>query len=244
MVNEIMKLKYNRVLLKLSGESLCEKGGFGIDGEAATETAKRINDIKSIGAQIAIVIGGGNLLRGAAFSQKANLIPRAVADYMGMLATVMNATALKETLSSLGVKAVVLSAIEVEAINQLFTRSLAVKYLEEGYVVILAGGTGNPFFSTDTCAALRACQIDADLIIKATKVDGVYTSDPMKDSTATLIKKITFQEVVANDLKIIDHAAMTLCRENKIPVRVLNMFKNDDIIRAIMGEDIGTEISD
>jgi uridylate kinase len=235
-------LKYKRILLKLSGESLCEKGGFGIDGEASVETARRIDEICKTGAQIAIVVGGGNLLRGAAFSQGAKLIPRATADYMGMLATVMNAAALCETLKSIGRKAKVLSAIEVEAINEPFVRENAINYLEEGRVIILAGGTGNPFFSTDTCAALRACQIDADMIVKATKVDGVYTADPMKDPDAKLIKKITYQDIVAKDLKIIDHAAMTLCRENDIPVRVLNMFKGDDIIRALKGEDVGTII--
>jgi uridylate kinase len=150
---------------------------------------------------------------------------------------------LAETLSSIGQRAKVLSAIPVEALNEPFVRGKAIEYLENGTVVILAGGTGNPFFSTDTCAALRACQIDADLIIKATKVDGVYTADPMKDASATLIKKISYQEILSKDLKVIDHAAMTLCRENNIPVRVLNMFKGDDIIRAIKGEDVGTIIS-
>lgn len=238
------ELKYKRVLLKLSGESLCEKGGFGIDGDACKTTAARLMEIQQSGAQLSIVIGGGNLLRGAAFSKGADLIPRAVADYMGMLATVMNAAALRETLVSLGTKAVVLSAIEVEAINELFTRQRALDYLEAGYIVVIAGGTGNPFCSTDTCASLRACQIDADLIIKATKVDGVYTADPMKDPSAVLIKKITFQEVISKDLKVIDHAAMSMCREAGIPVRVLNMFKNNDIIRALRGEDVGTEISE
>lgn len=236
-------LKYKRVLLKLSGESLCQKGGYGIDGDSAEETAKRISQICACGAQVAIVIGGGNLLRGAAFSQDAKLICRSTADYMGMLATVINASALAETLSSIGQRAKVLSAIPVEALNEPFVRGKAIEYLENGTVVILAGGTGNPFFSTDTCAALRACQIDADLIIKATKVDGVYTADPMKDASATLIKKISYQEILSKDLKVIDHAAMTLCRENNIPVRVLNMFKGDDIIRAIKGEDVGTIIS-
>jgi len=236
-------LKYKRLLLKLSGESLCEKGSFGIDGDAAKSTAHRIAQICSAGAQVAIVVGGGNLLRGAAFSQGATLIPRSTADYMGMLATVMNAAALAETLNSIGQPARVLSAIHIDALNEPFERSRAIGYLEKGIVVILAGGTGNPFFSTDTCAALRACQIDADLIVKATKVDGVYTADPMKDPKAVLIKKITYQDVMSKDLKVIDHAAMTLCRENNIPVRVLNMFKGDDIIRAIKGEDVGTIIS-
>ncbi len=235
-------IKYKRLLLKLSGESLCEKGGFGIDGDSTKSAAHRISQICKAGAEVAIVVGGGNLLRGAAFSQGAALICRSTADYMGMLATIMNAAALAETLNSIGQPAKVLSAIHIEAINEPFVRSKAIEYLEKGVVVILAGGTGNPFFSTDTCAALRACQIDADLIVKATKVDGVYTADPMKDPTATLIKEITYQEVMSKDLKVIDHAAMTLCRENNIPVRVLNMFKGDDIIRAIRGEDIGTII--
>ncbi len=238
------KLKYKRVLLKLSGESLCGDSGFGIDGEAAKATAERIKQLSDSGAQVAVVIGGGNLLRGAIFSQNASLIPRATADYMGMLATVMNGAALCETLKSIASTAKLLSAIEVEAISELFVRDKAIEYLKNGNVIILAGGTGNPFFSTDTCAALRACQIEADLIVKATKVDGVYTADPFKDPSAKLIKKITYQDILANDLKIIDHAAMSLCRENKIPVRVLNMFKNNDIIRALKGEDIGTIITD
>ncbi|ARN57982.1 UMP kinase [Sedimentisphaera salicampi] len=236
-------LKYKRVLIKLSGESLCEKGGSGIDPAAAKLTAEKIKEAMQAGSDIAVVIGGGNLLRGAALSSSSDMIPRNVADYMGMLATVINASALCEALKSVNAPSAVLSALPVKALNEEFTAAAAEKHFEAGEAVILAGGTGNPFFSTDTCAALRACQIRAGLIVKATKVDGVYTEDPIKNSEAKLIEKISFSEIIANDLKVIDHTAMTLCRENNIPLRVLNMFKDGNITKAVQGESVGTEIS-
>ena len=213
--------KYKRILLKLSGESFCSPGGFGIEAEPIESVAERIASLRKTSAQIAIVVGGGNFLRGATFSKKSH-IPRHTADYMGMLATVINAVALQETLEKAGQPARVLSAIEVNAVCEPFIRRRCLHHLDKGRVVILAGGTGNPFFSTDTCAALRASEIDADLLIKATKVDGVYSDDPKINPNAVLYDKITFEEVLAQDLKVMDHSAASLCREKKIPVVVLN----------------------
>ena len=234
--------KYKRILLKLSGESFCSPGGFGIEAEPIESVAERIASLRKTGAQIAIVVGGGNFLRGATFSKKSH-IPRHTADYMGMLATVINAVALQETLEKAGQPARVLSAIEVNAVCEPFIRRRCLHHLDKGRVVILAGGTGNPFFSTDTCAALRASEIDADLLIKATKVDGVYSDDPKINPNAVLYDKITFEEVLAQDLKVMDHSAASLCRENKIPVVVLNIFKKGNITKAINGESVGTLIT-
>lgn len=237
------EIKYNRILLKLSGESFCKPGGFGIEGDAIEPVAERIARLCKLGPQVAIVVGGGNFMRGAAFSQKSH-ISRTTADYMGMLATVMNAAALQETLEKVGQPTRVLSAIEVAAICEPFVRRRAIRHLEKGRVTILAGGTGNPFFSTDTCAALRASEIGAELMIKATKVDGVYTDDPVKNPQATLIEHITYQDVLSQNLKVMDPAAVSLCRENHIPIVVLNIFKDGDITRVLQGEHVGTVISD
>jgi uridylate kinase len=239
---DMAEIKYKRVLLKLSGESFCRPGGFGIEGEALESIAERIAQICKLGPQVAIVVGGGNFLRGETFSKKSH-IPRNTADYMGMLATVINACALQETLEKLGQPTRVLSAVEIAAICEPFIRRRCLRHLEQGRVAILAGGTGNPFFSTDTCAALRAAELDADVIIKATKVDGVYTEDPMKNPEAKLIKKLSYHDVLQQELRVIDPAAISLCSENKIPVVVLNIFKKGNIARAIFGEDIGTFIN-
>ena len=236
------KLKYKRVLLKLSGESFCRPGDFGIEGEMLQELAGRIVQIRQLGAQLAIVVGGGNFLRGETFSETSQ-IPRNTADYMGMLATVINACALQETLEGLGQPTRVLSAIEVAAICEPFIRRKALRHLECDRVAILAGGTGNPFFSTDTCAALRAAELDADILIKATKVDGVYTADPMVDSNARLLTNLSYQDVLQKELKVIDPAAISLCSENNIPIIVLNIFKEGNIQKALEGEHIGTLIS-
>jgi uridylate kinase len=234
-------IKYKRILLKLSGESFCKPGGFGIEGEALASIAERITRICKLGPQVAIVVGGGNFIRGASFSQ-ASHIPRNTADYMGMLATVINACALQETLESLGQPTRVLSAIEVSSICEPFIRRRAIRHLEKGRVIILAGGTGNPFFSTDTCAALRASELGADLMIKATKVDGVYTDDPKKNPKAEMILKLTYHEVLQKNLKVMDPAAVSLCWENEIPIVVLNIFKKGDVTRAFRGEKVGTMI--
>lgn len=237
------EIRYKRVLLKLSGESFCKPDGFGIEGEALDSIAERIIRICQLGPQVAIVVGGGNFLRGPSFSRKSQ-ISRTTADYMGMLATVINACALQEVLEKKGRPTRVLSAIEVSAICEPFIRRRALRHLEHGRVTILAGGTGNPFFSTDTCAALRAAELGVDLMIKATKVDGVYTDDPKTNPNAQLIERLTYHEVLQKNLKVMDPAAVSLCWENHIPVIVLNFFRNGHITKALCGEQVGTLISD
>ena len=235
------KSKYNRVLLKLSGESFCKPGGFGIDGSALESLAERILEICKLGPQVAVVVGAGNFLRGESLS-KVTHIPRNTADYMGMLVTIINACALQETLEKLGQPTRVLSAIEVAAICEPFIRRRALRHLELGRVAILAGGTGNPFFTTDTCAALRALELKADLVIKATKVDGVYSDDPKKNPDAELFEELSYDDVLKKNLKVIDHSAISLCRDNNVPIIVLNIFKESNIAKAIRGEQVGTLI--
>lgn len=238
----MVKSKYNRVLLKLSGQSFCKPGEFGIDGAELESVAKRIIEICEIGPQVAVVVGGGNFLRGENFSQVSQ-IPRNTADYMGMLATIINACALQETLEKLGQVTRVLSAIEVSAICEKFIRRRAIRHLERGRVIILAGGTGNPFFTTDTCAALRASELDMNLIVKATKVDGVFSGDPEKNPDAELFETLSYEDVLVKNLRIMDHSAISLCRDNSIPIIVLNIFRKGNIIKAVCGEKIGTLIS-
>lgn len=235
------KSKYNRVLLKLSGESFCRPGEFGIDGAKLQSIAERVFRICKLGPQVAVVVGGGNFLRGKSFSEISQ-IPRHTADYMGMLATIINACALQETLEKLGQPTRVLSAIDVSAICEPFIRRRALRHLERGRAIILAGGTGNPFFTTDSCAALRASELDADLIIKATKVDGVYSDDPEKNPNAELFEKLSYNDVLQKNLKIIDHSAISLCRDNNIPIIVLNIFKEGNITKAVCGQKVGTLI--
>lgn len=236
------KSKYKRVLLKLSGESFCRAGGFGINGNELNSIAEKILNACNLGAEVAVVVGAGNILRGEAFSKKNN-IPRNTADYMGMLATIINACTLQETLERMGQPTRVLSAIEVSAICEKFIRRRALHHLECGRAVILAGGTGNPFFTTDTCAALRASELDADLVIKATKVDGVYSDDPDKNPDAELFETLSYDDVLTKNLRIMDHAAISLCRENNIRIIVLNIFKEGNITKAICGQQVGTLIS-
>ncbi len=234
-------IKYKRVLLKLSGESFCKPGGFGIDGDRLKSIAERICNLSKLGPQVAIVVGAGNILRGEKFSDVSH-IPRNTADYMGMLATIINACALQETIEKLGQPTRVLSAIEVAAMCEPFIRRRAMHHLEKGRIVILAGGTGNPFFTTDTCAALRASELDIDLLIKATKVDGVYSEDPEKNRKAELFENLSYDEVLKRNLRVMDHSAISLCRENGIKIIVLNIFKEGNITRAICGERVGTLI--
>ena len=234
-------IKYKRILLKLSGESFCRPGEFGLDIESIESIASRIAQICELGPQVAIVVGGGNFLRGRAFSESSP-VQRNTADYMGMLATVLNACALQEMLEKAGRPTRVMSAIEVPALCEAFIQRRCIKHLESGKVVILAGGTGNPFFSTDTCAALRAAELGADIVIKATKVDGVYTDDPLKNPEARLMESISYRDVLRRGLKVIDPAAISLCSENNIPIVVLNMFKPGNIEKAIRGEKVGTWI--
>ena len=233
--------KYKRVLLKLSGQSFCKPGGFGIDGAALKSIAERIAEICKLGPQVAVVVGAGNFLRGENFS-KISKIPRNTADYMGMLATIINACALQETLEKLDQPTRVLSAIEVAAMCEPFIRRRAIRHLERGRVAILAGGTGNPFFTTDTCAALRASELEANLLIKATKVEGVYSDDPEKNPSAQLFEKLSYDDVLKKNLRVIDHAAISLCRDNNIPIIVLNIFKEGNITKALCGQRVGTLI--
>jgi len=235
------KTAYNRVLLKLSGQSFCEPGQSGIDGAKLKSIAERLQKICKLGPQVAVVVGAGNFLRGENFS-KISQIPRHTADYMGMLATIINACALQETLEKAGQPTRVLSAIEVSAICEKFIRRRALRHLEQKRVVILAGGTGNPFFTTDTCAALRASELEADLVIKATKVDGVYSDDPERNPQAELFEKLSYDEVLQKSLKIMDQSAISLCKENSISVIVLNIFKEGNITRAVCGQKVGTLI--
>ncbi|KPL23837.1 MAG: uridylate kinase [Phycisphaerae bacterium SM1_79] len=233
--------KYHRVLLKLSGESFCQPGQFGIDGAALESIAERIAEICTLGPQVAVVVGAGNFLRGESFS-KTSHIPRNTADYMGMLATIINACALQEILEKLGQPTRVLSAIEVAAMCEPFIRRRAIRHLEQGRVAILAGGTGNPFFTTDTCAALRASELDVDLLVKATKVQGVYSDDPKKDPGAQLFEKLSYDQVLSKKLRIMDHSAISLCRDNHIPIIVLNIFEKGNITKALCGQRVGTKI--
>ncbi len=235
------KIKYKRVLLKLSGQSFCRPGKFGIDKTALESIAGRIAEICKLGPEVAVVVGAGNFLRGERFSEVSG-IPRNTADYMGMLATIINACALQETLERLGQPTRVLSAIEVSAICEPFIRRRALRHLEQGRVAILAGGTGNPFFTTDTCAALRASELEAELLIKATKVDGVYSDDPQKNPKAKLYDKLSYTDILKKNLRVMDHSAISLCRENNIAIIVLNIFKEGNIAKAICGERVGTLI--
>jgi uridylate kinase len=231
---------YQRVLLKLSGEALMGEQQFGIDPAVATQIAKDIYEIQSLGVQTAVVIGGGNLFRGLAASAKG--MDRATADYMGMLATVINALALQDALEHNGVPTRVASAIEMRAVAEPFIRRRAVRHLEKGRVVVFAAGTGNPYFTTDTAAALRAMEMKADVILKGTKVDGIYTADPMTDSTATKYDDISYLQVLERGLKVMDATAISLCMDNKLPIVVFNLRTRGNLRRVIMGEAIGTTV--
>ncbi len=229
----------SRVLLKLSGEAFCPSGGFGIDAQELSVIAEEIRSATEAGAQIAVVVGGGNIIRGAELAQTDGF-QRATADYMGMLGTVINALALRERLQACGVDSRVQSAIEIRAVAEPFIRGRALRHLEKGRVVILAAGTGNPFFTTDTCAALRATELDCNILLKATKVDGVYTADPKKDPTATRFDRLTFQEALERRLQVMDMTALAMCQENRIPVLVFD-FKQPGAIRGVIeGKPIGT----
>lgn len=232
---------YNRVLLKLSGEAFCAPGGFGVDPPELEVIAGEVKSAAEAGAQLAVVVGGGNIIRGSQLAE-AGHIHRATADYMGMLGTVINALALKEKLNSLGVDSRVQSAIEIRAVAEPFIRGRAIRHLQKGRVVILAAGTGNPFFTTDTCAALRATELECDILMKATKVDGVYTADPKKDPSAKRYDALTFAEAISKNLKIMDMTALTMCRENAIPLLVFDFKKLGNIRKAIQGDPIGTVV--
>jgi uridylate kinase len=232
--------KIRRILLKLSGESL-GTGGSGVDPDAIARVADGVARVHKIGVEIAVVVGGGNLLRGAEFARRGT--NRATADQMGMLATAINSLALQDGLERAGVETRTASAIEMRTLMEPYIRRRMIRHLEKGRVVILAGGTGNPYFTTDTAAALRATELAVDAIFKATKVDGVYSADPAKDRTATKFRRITFQEALDRDLRVMDRTAFTLCMENDMPIMVFDMFVPGNIERAVRGEDIGTWVS-
>lgn len=234
-------MKYKRVLLKLSGESLMGKKSFGIDNERLSEYAQQIKDIHDAGVEVAIVIGGGNIFRGVQAEEGG--MDRTHGDYMGMLATMINSMALQAALESAGVNTRLQSAIEMKEIAEPFVRRRAVRHLEKGRVVIFGAGTGNPFFTTDSAASLRAVEINADVILKGTRVDGIYTADPEKDPTAKKYDAITFDDVYENGLKVMDMTAFTLCKENDLPIIVFDMDTPGNLKKVLHGEDVGTVVS-
>jgi len=232
---------YKRALLKLSGEALMGDQQFGVDPAVTTRIAQDVGEIQHLGVETAIVIGGGNIFRGIAASARG--MDRATADYMGMLATVINALALQDALEQHGVVTRVVTAIEMRAVAEPFIRRRAIRHLEKGRVVIFAAGTGSPYFTTDTAAALRAMEIRADVILKGTKVDGIYTADPMVEPDATKYTKISYLQVLERQLKVMDATAISLCMDNKLPIVVFNLRQAGNIRRVVLGEPIGTTVS-
>ena len=231
---------YKRILLKLSGEALMGDDSYGINRAVIERIVREIGEIVALGVQVAIVIGGGNIFRGVA--PAAAGMDRATADYMGMLATVMNGMALQDAMNRFGLDCRVQSALNLEQVAEPFIRGKALRYLEDGKVVIFVSGTGNPFFTTDTAAALRGVEMDAEVVIKATKVDGVYTNDPKLDHTATRYQRLSFDEAISKNLKVMDATALTLCRDQKLPIVVFSIFKQDALKRVVMGQDEGTMV--
>jgi uridylate kinase len=232
---------YKRILLKLSGEALMGESNYGIDPAVANQIAQDVGEIQSMGVETAIVIGGGNIFRGVAASARG--MDRATADYMGMLATVINALALQDALEQQGVDTRVVTAIEMRAVAEPFIRRRAIRHLEKGRVVVLGAGTGNPFFSTDTAAALRAMELKAEVILKATKVDGIYDADPMLEPTATRFDRISYLQVLEQGLKVMDATAISLCMDNRLPIVVFNLRTPGNIKRAIVGEAVGSLVT-
>jgi uridylate kinase len=232
--------KYHRILLKLGGEALAGPGGFGINPEQAEFVAAKVKAVKKLGVEMALVMGGGNLWRGKVGIGSG--MERATADYIGMIGTVMNALALQDALERIGILTRTLTAIEMRAVAEPYIRRRAIRHLEKGRVVIFAGGTGNPYFTTDTAAALRAMEIGADVMIKATKVDGVYDDDPQKNPNARKFDYLPYIEALNRQLKVLDATAISLCMDNKLPLLVLSLWQNDDLIRAVSGETVGTII--
>ncbi len=231
-------MKYKRILLKLSGEALMGDKNFGIDTKIISQYANEIKAVTDAGVEVAIVIGGGNIFRGLQAAEGG--MDRVQGDYMGMLATVINSMALQSALEQVGINTRLQSAIKMEAICEPFIRRRAVRHLEKGRVVIFGAGTGNPYFTTDTAASLRAIEIEADVILKGTRVDGIYTADPEKDKNAVRYKHITFSEVFEKDLKVMDMTAFTLCHENKLPIIVFDMNLPGNLVRLVQGEEVGT----
>ena len=234
------ELKYRRILLKLSGESMAGEGKFGIDPARADDIARRIKEVHELGVDVAIVIGAGNLWRGRIGLERG--MDRSTADYMGMLATVMNALALMDAMERMQLITRVQSAVEMHAVAEPYIRRRAIRHLEKGRVVIFGGGTGNPYFSTDTAAALRAMEIGADVVIKATKVDGVYESDPMLNPSARRFEQLSYMEFINRQLGVMDSTAISLCMDNHLPILVFNLWSADSLRRALFGEQVGTLI--
>jgi uridylate kinase len=232
---------YKRIVLKLSGEALAGSQGYGIDPAVLDRIAQEMAEVAALRVQIAIVIGGGNIFRGVAAS--AGGMDRATADYMGMLATIINALALQDALEKVGLQTRVLSAIEMRAVAEPYIRRRAIRHLEKGRVVIFAAGTGNPFFTTDTAGALRAIEIGADAIIKATKVDGIYSADPAKDATAERLPRMTYRDVLSRRLAVMDATAISLCMENALPIVVFDLTRSGNIKRIVLGEPVGSIVS-
>ena len=237
-----MTTRYRRLLLKLSGEGLAGEDGFGIHPGVIGGIADQVHEIHQLGIQISLVIGGGNIIRG--MTAAAQGMDRAQADYMGMLASVINAMALQDALEKVGVPTRVQTAIEIVQVAETYIRRRAIRHLEKGRIVIFAGGTGNPFFTTDTAAALRAAEINADVVMKATQVDGVYSADPATDPNAIRYEELTFAEALQKDLRFMDQAAISLCRENDLPIVVFDMGVPGNILKAVRGESIGTLVCD
>jgi uridylate kinase len=233
---------FRRVLLKLSGEALAGENGFGIHPTVIRAIAEEIRDVQALGVEVGIVIGGGNVIRGVAAASQG--MDRASADYMGMLASIINGLALQDALEKLGLQTRVLSALEIPAVCELYIRRRAVRHLEKGRVVIFAGGTGNPYFSTDTAAALRAAEIHAEVVLKATKVDGVYSADPEKDEDARRYERLGYAEVIQKSLAFMDQTAIALCRENDLPIVVFDMTVPGNIRKVVAGESVGTRVGD
>ncbi len=237
---EMPKSKYQRILLKLSGEALMGSGSYGIDPDTLRSIAEQIREIIDLGVQVAVVIGGGNIFRGVAGSTRG--MDRSSADYMGMLATVINSLALQDALEKLGVVTRVLSAIEMQQVAEPYIRRRAIRHLEKGRVVIFGAGTGNPYFTTDTAASLRAMEIHAEVIMKATKVDGIYTADPKKEPDAVRFEQLSYLDVLQKGLKVMDATAISLCMDNAMPILVFDLTEPGNIRRAVTGEAIGTVV--
>ncbi|MFQ6677957.1 MAG: UMP kinase [Fidelibacterota bacterium] len=236
------KLLYQRVLLKFSGEALAGKSGFGIDPSKALQLSKEIKSVHDLGVGIILIVGAGNIFRGVQAANKG--MDRVTGDYLGMLATIMNAISLQDALEHTGVETRTLSAITVTQISEPYIRRRALRHLEKGRIVIVAGGTGNPYFTTDTAAVLRATELRAEVVVKATKVDGIFDKDPVSHPDAVRFDTVTFEEVLNKNLRVMDLTAITLCKENNLPIRVLNMNESGSMVRMLQGEDIGTLVTE
>jgi len=247
-VSHMLKPIYQKILLKISGESLIGEKGFGIDHQMRTSIAQQVKEVKDLGVNVALVVGGGNIFRGLSASQEdpsgEGRMDRVSADYMGMLATLINALALQDSLEKLGVFTRVMTAIRTEAVAEPYIRRRAIRHMEKGRVIILAGGTGNPYFTTDTAAALRAIEIGAEVVMKGTKVDGVYDDDPVKNPSAKKFDSLTYMEVLNRRLKVMDTTAVSLCMDNKLPIIVFNLQIRGNLKKILLGEKLGTVVLD